>query len=468
MQNISSLFNFFKLFPTEKSRYSACRKLFIWGCVIAPIVGILLSILSFAVEYGIIQNTAILIISTIFTLVAVAIHLFYMYTSCFLFIKTGILKNILKILFMYILTFIFFAIISAMITPIFASLLTIIIALIAFRKRRKMLSKYHNYVKYLGYPLIGVYVFINIAIFLLLGSAFFSQVTHAESISSFLNMGALVCVIAIFAWPLYGIFKLMSVEEANGTPFATMYKLSWLVPFSYLLMIFSVINLIPTHFFSADTLVADIDFEVNNGINDIPEYNEFDSVNTDNNIFANESDNLNIETNDYIDGDKDTAVFGTNNVLDNFVGVELNAMNFDGTVINTPMHIEAFQENPYTLFALNQSNYGNDFDICSSNGMPQLHIKADGQVLNSENVPIGKMEYGDDGIFRMFDNNNVELASQNKQGFIKSGNYVLGRAENNGELTIFHDFKSNEFYRTDITGTVWSMDGKQLAHIKNV
>lgn len=97
MQNIISFLNFFKFFPTEKSRYSAYRKLSIWGWVIAPIVGILLSMLSFALDYGIIQNNAIIIFLGIVFLAVLAIHLFYLYTNCFLFIRLGILKNILKI-----------------------------------------------------------------------------------------------------------------------------------------------------------------------------------------------------------------------------------------------------------------------------------------------------------------------------------------------------------------------------------
>lgn len=472
MQNLGSLLNFFEWCPTEKSRYESYRKLYIWGWVIAPLLGIVLTLSFTAMEIGYIESTFVILILDLLGLAFIATHLFYLYTSFALFVKLGILKYILKLLFMWILTFA----LSILLTPAFG-LLAIIIALIAYRKRRKMLEKYHNYVKYLAFPLVGVIIFSYLGIFLAFFAALASSARGGEAIATLLGAGGVVCAIIFFAWPVYGICKLTKVEEANAVPFATMYKLSWMVPLTYLLMIFSVINLIPGNFFKADTLISDINFEADNGVNDIPEYNEINVINDDYQI----SDNTSINTFENIGmtagtNNSTNNDFMANDVLenDNF-GINSNgilettfSMNFDGVVINTPMHVEAFQENPYTLFALNPINNGTAYDICTASGMPQIHVTDNGQMLNSEMVPIGRVEYGNDGIARMFASDNSEVASINRQGFVKSDGYVLGQMHHSGGMDIFHDFKENKFYKTDMNGIVLGPDDKPISQIKSV
>ena len=477
MQNWGSLLNFFEFCPTEKSRYATYCKLSLWGWVISPLLGFVLTLFFSAMELGYIENTFAIIILDLFGFAFIVIHLFYLYTSFFLFVKLGILKYFLKLLFMWMLTFA----LSFLLTPAFA-LLSIVIALIAYRKRRKMLAKYHNYVKYLAYPLVGVYLFCYLGMILAFGAVLASSIRGGEAIAALLGIGGIVCIFIFFAWPVYGIYKLIKVEEGNGVPFATMYKLSWMVPLTYLLMIFSIVNLIPVHFFKADTLIADIDFGVDNGITDIPEYNEINTANDnyqipDNgNTFMDNFDkvgmnseiNNNIETNS--DDIVETNTLGNDNIginSDSVIGATFS-MNFDGTIINTPMHVEAFQENPYSFFALNQSDNGTAYDICSASGMPQIHITDNGEMLNSENVPIGRIEHGDDGISRMFAPNNIEVASINQQGFIKSDGYVLGQMHRSGGMDIFHDFKENKFYKTDMNGIILGPDDKPIGLIKNV
>lgn len=505
MGKILKSFDLIRYFPTEKSRYSAYVKFFVISLIfIAVFIGFdaLLRYYSGFIIFPdgekihiqelinthgkflepqiiknsefelMINNTIFQIISNIFYLGSLIIMLLIFYVSIYLFVKSGCLKFILKLLFMVFLSIILYFLSIRIFPPI--ALVFPIIALIGLRKRRERLRQYKNYIKYSVYPQIFL-IIVSFTLFIshfILSLAYHSSNRAISNLNTIYEFLAIVTIISIFIVPLYFYRKLVIIEEKSGRPFLQMYKLSFTVQILYCLMIFSVINLLPGHFFNADSLIDDLSVDIDDNFNILTPNNNtaaFENIDT---VYFTESD----QTMDIIDNNTEyTDNFYSNttessNAFDSSPnGIEtlsFNSLNFNGISFNTPMHTEAFQENPYTLFALNSPEHGTALDFCSNDGMPQLHITADGQMLNSELSPIGKIVYGDNGTMTMFNNNNIEMASVDNHGFVKSGDYILGKVQNNGDLRTFTDFQNNESSYVQ-NGTIWA-NGKMVGQIKKV
>lgn len=505
MSSFYKLFDLAGSFPTEKSRYSAFYKLYKFNYVVLPLLAILQFIMFIISEIVILPNgkytfltvlkfiipperlSFILSQSTfigdnvvfyilnfminILTIIAITV---YIYVNIYLFIKSGIFKYMLKILIFLCIT-LFLSLIPG-IAPLMA-----VIALFTLKKRRERLEKYKECVKYIGSPLVIFgYMTMGMIIILYIISRLVASNSDGGAILAIpILMGSLIIYVTttIVLWicMLYTFYKYMKKEEAAGVPFLTMYKKSVVVPITYFLLLFSIVNLIGGHFFSANSLITDMEDVINDGSVDNIANNDLDSAYTEQYDNINNADNF--INKEFVSNNIDESSLNNSanssafNEIDSNVALpEINnSLDFNGIVLNTPMHVNAFQDNPYMLFAMNHNPVSTDmgiepFDICSNDGIAQIHVKADGQMLDSEFSPLGRLVHGADGGITMFDNNNIELVSVDKFGFAQSGDFIIGKIENNGGMTTFRDFQNTEIGYT-ANGTTW-VDGKIVAQIK--
>lgn len=433
MGKILKYFDLIRYFPTEESKYSAYKD-FLGFAITIPLT--LASIHELPKWLQILSGIYIFIGAFVVP-----------YVFIYLFVKSGIFKIVGKLIVLSILSLL----ICFLFPPFF--IIFPILGIIFNSKRRHILEQYYHYVKYLIYPyLLGAIALLLTVALTIAGIT----IIRREDEAAIFFMGIIGCLI-ILGLPMYYYLKLLNVEQQRGVPFLKMYKLTWIIPMTYSLMISSAINLLSWDFVNGDILIDDI--------SDCIDANEDVVVNTSTTITT----PTNIENTDL-----NTTANETNIDIDNYENINnlsvdinsLNSLNFNNFIFNTPMHVEAFQENPYTLFALNTPENGTALDFCSNDGLPQLHIAADGQMLNSELSPIGKIVYGDNGTMTMFNNNNIEMASVDNHGFVKSGDYILGKVQNNGDLRTFTDFQNNESSYVQ-NGTIWA-NGKMVGQIKKV
>lgn len=255
-----------KIFPTEASRYNAFIKLLYIG-LFAYIIGKILKGLSKptihiigyrqVVEEPSMLSALFMLLCSILVLVVVIIAI---YTSIYIFVKSGSLDFAVRLFIGFISGLIVMGILNAILGPI-ASLISVIVSIIANKKRITMLKQYTSFVWYsIGSVIVPLLCLLVGGIITLFG-------TYIHSSIAFIGMTLLL--ISLLA-PVLITHYALKKEMSKGRTFLEIMRLMQIIPLVILCCFISFLTL--THFsgLSGDSIFGDpgSDFLANGPIHD--------------------------------------------------------------------------------------------------------------------------------------------------------------------------------------------------------
>lgn len=247
---VQRLPNLEKRFPTEESRYSAYIK-FLYLALVCGALGRVLDVMNrptvHMVGYRqVVEEPSMLV--TIFTLACIIgliiASVCIGYTSLYIFVKSGTMQFLIRLL----IGFLIGAILMAIITSIFGPggiIISVVAALIANRKRLAILKKYQAFV---WYGLGGV---ILPFIFLIVGIGIALVGTYMKSSIAYLGF---ILALMFFVVPTLVIHYALRRERAKGRSFLETIRLLNVVPIICLCCFFSYLTLTHIGGLSGDSI----------------------------------------------------------------------------------------------------------------------------------------------------------------------------------------------------------------------
>lgn len=383
----------------------------------------------------------------------------------YLYFKAKVIHYIIKLLIMYSVSFIVVILISALASDsgvgivflILGTLLSFVSIILLWKKRNILYSKYSTYIKYTVYPTILSLILMVIG-FALLFTSLFSR-------SEFTAILSIIVLFLANALPFIGLWKILCIEQSKGTPFLVTFRNMNIIPLTYLLMIISVINLIPHHSVSADSMIDDVDTLTNddslitddNNSNILVTEDTYDlNNNLTNNMISNQS------SNDILFG-KNVAIHELDSVGQYFN----NTIDINNVSVPIKYDTNIFDQNEIILTSLNSDHINGQ--LLNSDGL-QIFKFQDGAIFNSQNQHVYDYMFNEsDKSFEIKDHltNEVILtkdAQNNLYG--NNGQEFIGHiSDGNGAKTLY-GIDGKIIGYTDVNGYMYTQSSKPLGSFK--
>lgn len=248
---IGFLPNLEKRFPTEESRYNAFKKIF-YLSVISSIITFLCNVFNnprliykYPAIYEFLDEY-----STIFSLIIIAsviISWIFAYTVFYIFVKSNVIKFILKLVLNIFIGLLICSALSLLIGPL-SPILTIVLAIIANRKRFVILSKYKSYVMYAIFSLV-----LPIVCFVMLASILFIALLSGNT-GKGLDFILSILVLVAFVSPIITMNYALNKEYKKGVPFLQFMGIYQKIPFIILLCLSSYLTMTRISGLSGDSI----------------------------------------------------------------------------------------------------------------------------------------------------------------------------------------------------------------------
>lgn len=242
--------NLERRFPTEESRYSAYIK-FLYLALVCGALGRVLDVMNrptvHMVGYRqVVEEPSMLV--TIFTLICsiglIIASVCIVYTSLYIFVKSGTMQFLIRLLIGFLIGAILMAIITSIFGPV-GTIISVIVAIIANRKRLAILKKYQAFVWY------GLGGMILPFIFLIVG--FGITLVGAYMKSSIVYLGFILALM-VFVVPTLVIHYALRRERAKGRSFLETIRLLNIVPIICLCCFISYLTLTHISGLSGDSI----------------------------------------------------------------------------------------------------------------------------------------------------------------------------------------------------------------------
>lgn len=247
---VQKLPNLEEHFPTEESRYSAYIKL-LYLALVCGALGRVLDVMNrptvHMVGYRqVVEEPSMLVM--IFTFICsiglIIASVCIVYTSIYVFVKSGTMQFLIRLLIGFLIGAIFMAIITSIFGP-GGIIISAVVAVIANRKRLAILKKYQAFV---WYGLGGV---ILPFIFLLVGVGIALIGTYMKSSIAYLGF---ILALMFFVVPTLVIHYALRRERAKGRSFLETIRLLNVVPIICLCCFFSYLTLTHIDGLSGDSI----------------------------------------------------------------------------------------------------------------------------------------------------------------------------------------------------------------------
>lgn len=247
---VQKLPNLEKRFPTEESRYSAYIK-FLYLALICGALGKVLDVMNrptvHMVGYRkVVEEPSMLV--TIFTFICtiglIIASVCIIYTSLYIFVKSGTMQFLIRLLVGFLIGAILMAIVTSIFGPI-GTIISVIVAIIANRKRLAILKKYQAFVWYGLGGVILPFVFLIVGFGIALVGAYMK--------SSIVYLGFILALM-VFVVPTLVIHYALRRERAKGRSFLETIRLLNIVPIVCLCCFISYLTLTHIGGLSGDSI----------------------------------------------------------------------------------------------------------------------------------------------------------------------------------------------------------------------
>lgn len=501
---MDSIFNLEKMFPTDESRFDAYKKFVIFGAIFSPFMRIVNAIYAHLIRamsgMVVIPDNYITLynVLNVLSLIGVFVGLFSLYVSLYIFWKGKILHALLKkalfilvgFIFSYIIyTILFYLLIprsmeflGAFLGPIVASFLMILVIIITLVIKwsyiRQYTEKYRNFVN----DSVKL-LFVPIVCFLLIMSGVVATLlttTARQFNGTPFGIAVILAVLIWFIAPPIIVVNMLNREKAlKNTFYNAMLQFNMSTLF-ILCLLFTSLKIAEDVVTGYDWHIDDMSDIIDSSSMDtgdpVPGAYDFHTIhladgsdtdtgmdymhpdtighmhNTDMHYTETDADRFEHFPDSHTDlhepdlnahTDSPFTYSGSDMMGGHFTDV------FGGTNI---VDIPQIQQHPYMIF--NDPSVHGNFQICDSDGMPQMTI-SNGNIVNSEYAVIGHVNTNAAGVTTFTDMNNLPMYSVDSHGQMFSGDCYIGSTKTSGDVTIISDMHDRPMARYDNLTKTW-------------
>ena len=458
---IGFLPNLEKRFPTEESRYSAFKKIFYLG-VISSMITFLCNILDnprlmykYPAIYEFLDEY-----STIFSLIiisSVIISWIFAYTVFYIFVKSNVIKFILKLVLNIFIGLLICSALSLLIVPL-SPILTIILAIIANKKRFAILSNYKSYVVYAIFSqVLPIVCFVMLVIILFI--ALLSGNT-GRGLDFILSILLLVAFLA----PIITMNYALNKEYKKGIPFLQFMRIYQTIPFVILLCLSSYLTMTRISGLSGDSIFGTegTDFMIDNA-----EINSAEASSIPNNTQLNSHSATILNNNEPFNNvnpssfnmDHSFNATTSNPISYNHVNnIETsNGLNENvGTVAKDGRVIGSIDNSSHNEIKTGSYPKVSTITIDEHNGI----VKENGQIVGSADHFGGEMR------IRNYNTGNVTTIDDHS-GIIKENGQIVGSADHFGGETRIRNYNTGSITTIDDHSGTIRENGNYIGKVDN-
>ena len=455
---IGFLPNLEKRFPTEESRYSAFKKIFYLGVISCSMITFLCNILDnprlmykYPAIYEFLDEY-----STIFSLIiisSVIISWIFAYTVFYIFVKSNVIKFILKLVLNIFIGLLICSALSLLIGPL-SPILTIILAIIANKKRFAILSNYKSYVVYAIFSqVLPIVCFVMLVIILFI--ALLSGNTGRG-----LDFVLSILLLVAFLAPIITMNYALNKEYKKGIPFLQFMRIYQTIPFVILLCLSSYLTMTRISGLSGDSIFGaeGTDFMIDN-----VEINSAEASSMPVNTQLN-SHNTTILNNDNLVSDVRISQFNINQSLtnsmshDHVTNIETsNGLNDNvGSVAKDDRVIGSIDNSSHNEIKTGSHSKVSTMTIDEHNGI----VKENGKIVGSADHFAGEAR-----IHNYMTRSTTTVDEHS--GTIKKDGQIIGSANHFGGETRIHNYNAGSITTIDDHNGAIRENGNYIGKVDN-